>query len=87
MEPILTTDVASLDPAHRSALEDVIGLQLRSNQQLVVRVVESEAAKSKDDGRPPQTINDLPNIFEGQSDEEIEATERDVKTRAASYLL
>jgi hypothetical protein len=81
METTLTIDIASLDSAHRSAFEDVIGVPLRVNQQLVVRVIEAEPSKQTNATRPGQTLDDLPNIFEGLSDEQIEVLDRDIKTR------
>ncbi len=82
MEMTLTIDVSTLNSAFLSALEDVMGLRLRSSQRLVVHVVEAEASNNNGVGRPRQTVDDLPDIFEGLADEQIEATERDIKTRA-----
>lgn len=82
METNLAIDVATLDSAHRSAFEDVIGVPLHAGQHLVVRVIEAELPKTPNGGRPPQTLDDLPDIFEGLSDEQIEAVNRGIRTRA-----
>lgn len=82
MGTLLAIDVTSLDAAHRSALEEVIGVQLESNQQLIIQVTERDAENEKPMVRRPQTIEGLPSIYEGLSDEQAESLERDINTRA-----
>jgi hypothetical protein len=81
MQTDLTIDVAALDDPHRRALEEVIGRQLAANQRLVISVTELEARPVADD-RPVQSLDDWTNFYEGLSEEEIEAIDEIIKTRA-----
>jgi hypothetical protein len=81
MEKDLTIDVAALDPPHRRALEEVIGRELTANQRLIISVTEVEVP-SAPSARPAQTLQDWTNVYEGLSDEEIEAIDKIAKTRA-----
>ncbi len=82
MDTTYNIDVASLDGAHRQALEDVIGVRLEARQRLIIRVTEAARVEPTSDHRPPQSIDDLANVYEGLTDEEIEAVDRDIKTCA-----
>jgi hypothetical protein len=75
METNLAIDVTNLDSAHRRALEDVIGIQLQANQRVVIRVTTVEPNGSE---RRLQTLGELPNIYEGLSEEQVEAVDRDI---------
>jgi hypothetical protein len=76
-------DVTKLDTAHRRALEDVIGAPLQADQRLVICVTEAGApASSETDSRPVQSLSDWAKVYEGLTDEEIEAIDREIKTRA-----
>jgi hypothetical protein len=77
----LKIDVASLDAPHRRALEEVIGQPLAANQQLIIRVTEAEAAPVAD-RHPVQSLDDWTNVYDGLSDDEIEAIDKIAKTRA-----
>jgi hypothetical protein len=84
MEISRTIDVTSLDATHRRALEDVIGVQLRADQQVTIGVKEVEALP-EGSSRPPQTLKDWTSIYEGLTDEEIAEIDRIANTRADLY--
>jgi S-adenosylmethionine hydrolase len=81
METEVKIDVATLDAPHRRALEEVIGRQLEANQRVVISVTEPVASQD-DVPRPVQTLDDWTNVYEGLSDQEIEAIDQVAKTRA-----
>jgi hypothetical protein len=72
MENALQIDVAALDSPHRRALEDVIGRQLTRNERLVIRVVEVEE-NARVEARPAQSVEDWEHVYDGLTDDEIEA--------------
>jgi hypothetical protein len=75
----LKIDVSTLDAPHRRALEDVIGRELRANQQLLISVIE---LKTGDATRPPQSLEDWTRVYDGLSDEQVDAIDQIAKTRA-----
>ncbi|HEY5315906.1 MAG TPA: hypothetical protein VIK18_25475 [Pirellulales bacterium] len=77
----LQVDVTALGDSHRRALEEVLGRPLASNEQVIisVRSVETPAAAS---AGASQTLEDWTNIYEGLSDEQVEAIDKMAKTRA-----
>jgi hypothetical protein len=81
METCRDIDVATLDGLHRRALEEVIGQPLAANQRLVIRVLDA-AAPPSNGPRPPQTLDAWTHVYDGLSDEEIEAIDHLAKTRA-----
>ena len=81
MEKDLKIDVATLDAPHRRALEEVIGQQLTKNQRLIISVVAVELPPS-DGYRPAQTLEDWTHVYDGLSDEDIEAIDDVAKSRA-----
>jgi hypothetical protein len=82
METSHTIDVMTLDATHRRALEDVIGVQLQANQRLIIGVTEIDESASEGTPRRTQTVQEWTNVYEGLSDEQIEAIDRIAKTRA-----
>ena len=62
-------DVATLDLPHRRALEDVIGHELGTHQQLIISV--HEIAPIIDD-RPVQTLDDWAGVYDGLTDSEVD---------------
>jgi hypothetical protein len=81
MENDLKINVSALDPPHRRALEDVIGRELTAKQTLLISVVDAEAP-TNETVRPAQSLEDCTGIYEGLSDEEVEAIDHVAKTRA-----
>jgi hypothetical protein len=81
METDLKIDVAALDDPHRRALEEVIGRQLAANQRLIISVTEAEVTPVAD-RRPAQSLDDWTSVYDGLSDDEIEAIDKIAKTRA-----
>lgn len=81
METSRTIVVSALDATHRRAIEDVIGLQLRSNQRIVIGV-EDACAPGADDRAPPPTLEDWQSLYQGLSAEQIEQIDRIINTRA-----
>ncbi|HEV3345330.1 MAG TPA: hypothetical protein VG125_33440 [Pirellulales bacterium] len=67
----LVRNVRDLDQSDRSALERVVGHQLRESQRLVIQVinagVEEPAARTADDELPAWS-----DVYEGLSDSEID---------------
>ena len=80
MENKRKIDVATLDFPHRRALEEVIGQELQSNQQVLISVINLQTVVNDD--RPSQTLDDWTGIYDGLSDDEIEAVDATIKTRA-----
>jgi hypothetical protein len=81
MENGLKIDVSTLDAVHRRALEEVIGRELATNQQLMISVIEAETSTS-DTSRPPQSLDDWTRVYDGLNDEQIEAIDGIAKKRA-----
>jgi hypothetical protein len=81
METPLNIDVATLDTAHRRALEELIGRELAANQRLVISVIDV-AIPLRDDARPVQTLDDWTHVYDGLDDDQIEAIDKVAKTRA-----
>jgi hypothetical protein len=71
-------NVATLDVPHRRALEEVMGRELSANQQLLISVIESPELGSV---RPAQSLEDWTHIYDGLSDEQIDAIDRIAKIR------
>ena len=82
METSHEIDVISLDAEHRRALEDVIGAALQRNQRLVISVTEVGATPVAGTRRCGQSISDWTDVYEGLTDEEVDAIDREVNTRA-----
>jgi hypothetical protein len=73
-------DIATSD---RAVLEHVLGIHLQSDHRLIVEVV--GPSKSEAELAPAMQVAELPEwcrLYEGMTDEEIEAFERTVLTRA-----
>jgi hypothetical protein len=81
METSLNIDVATLDAPHRRALEDVIGRPLTASQRLLISVIDV-APPAAAAARPAQTLEDWTNVYNGLSDEDVEAVDAVAKTRA-----
>jgi hypothetical protein len=80
----VTRQVRDIDSAERRVLEHVIGMPLRDNQQLVISIVTLESARPEGSlpPKPVQTLEDWTHIYDGLSEEEIQAIDQVVKTRA-----
>jgi hypothetical protein len=81
MESIIR-DVTALDEAHRRALEDVLGRELRANQRLVINVLELDVPAGTGTERPAQSLADWTRVYEGLSDNQIERIDQIANTRA-----
>jgi len=80
MEQVIR-NVREIDSADRRALEHLIGKHLAEHQQVIISVLEvamPQGAASK----PAQTLEDWTHIYDGLSEEEIEAVDKIAKTRA-----
>jgi hypothetical protein len=84
METSREINVTSLDAAHRRALEDIIGTQLRSNHRLIINVTEMSDDQATATTRPVQTLEDWTNVYDGLSDQEMEGMDKIIKARATS---
>lgn len=71
-------NVRDLDQTDRSALERVVGHQLRESQQLVIQVMdvamESPALEAGSGGKLPEWCD----VYEGLSDQEIDELDRSI---------
>jgi hypothetical protein len=76
MEMNRQIDVISLDAAHRRAFEDVIGAPLEPNQRLVISVTAPASPRSS------QSLADWTGVYDGLTEDQIEAIDRDLRTRA-----
>ena len=76
METSHEIDVITLDAAHRRALEDVIGARLEQNQRLVISVTAPASPRSS------QSLADWTGVYDGLTEGQVEAIDRDLKTRA-----
>jgi hypothetical protein len=81
METDLKIDVATLDAPHRRALEEVIGRELATSQRLIISVIDV-AVPAGSSPRPVQTLEDWTAVYDGLSDDEVEAVDKVAKTRA-----
>jgi len=80
METERKINVATLDSPHRRALEEVLGQELQSNQQVLISIINLQSAVHDD--RPVQTLEDWTEIYDGLSEDEVEAVDATIKTRA-----
>ncbi len=69
-------DVMALDAAHRRAFEDVIGARLEQNQRLVISVTAPASPRSA------QSLADWSGVYEGLTEDQVEAIDREMKKRA-----
>jgi hypothetical protein len=76
METSHEIDVIALDAAHRRAFEDVLGTRLEPNQRLVISVTAPTSLRSS------QSLADWTGVYEGLTEDQVEAIDRDFKTRA-----
>ena len=76
METSHEIDVTALDAAHRRAFEDVIGTRLEQNQRLVISVTAPASPRSS------QSLADWTGVYDGLTEDQVEAIDRDLKTRA-----
>ncbi len=70
----------SLDEFHRRALEDVLGRELRANEQLVISVLNLEPPSAGE--RAPQSLDAWSHVYEDLSPEEITRIDEVAKSRA-----
>jgi hypothetical protein len=79
MQNGLKIDVATLDLPHRRALEEVIGRGLSDDQQLLISIVETSTSGAD---LPAQSLEDWTRVYDGLTDEQIDAIDRIANTRA-----
>lgn len=79
MEQIVR-NVRDIDAGDRHALEHVVGQSLRENQQLVIQIVNVNAATAPTTGGTNGTVGlpDWCNVYEGLSDDEIADLEKSI---------
>ncbi len=76
METSREIDVIALDAAHRRAFEDVLGARLEQNQRLVISVTAPASPRSS------QSLADWTGVYDGLTEDQVDAIDRDLKTRA-----
>ena len=83
MEQIVR-NVRDIDAEHRSAIEHVVGQTLRENQQLVIQIanVDDGHGTSGPDTRRPQTLAEWTTVYEGLSEQQIDAVDATINSRA-----
>ena len=76
-------NVRDIDSLDRHALEHVVGQALRDNQRLIIQITEVDLAGETpaDNGQQPQTLADWTKVYEGLSEEQVEAVDTTIKTR------
>ncbi len=83
MESSHEVDVISLDAAHRQAFEDVIGAPLAKNQRLVISVTgPAPNPVGLALRRSSQSLADWAMVYDGLTEDQIDAIDRDINTRA-----
>lgn len=76
----ITRHVKDLDSAERQAIEHMLGQQLQENQQLMIQVINLDLSTPE----PEQgtaghaTLPEWCSVYEGMSDEEIDAVEQSI---------
>lgn len=77
-------NVRDINQVDRHVLEHVVGQALRDNQRLIIQIAEVDLAHEipAADAQPPQTLADWTKVYGGLSDEQIEAVDKTIKTRA-----
>lgn len=80
MEIDMKVDVAALGDSHHRALEEVLGAPLAASQQITIIVREAGPPSALQ--RRPQKLADWTGVYEGLSDDEVEAIDKIAKTRA-----
>jgi hypothetical protein len=74
----ITRQVGELRPNERSAAELLLGHRLRGTERLILQVLDDSVPPPAEDSRPPQTLPDWCNVYEGLSDEEVENIQRSI---------
>ena len=80
MDSSLKIDVSSLDAAHRQAIEDVLGLQLQTNQRLIIQVATLDSNEPLNEA--PDVMNLIAHFYDGVTENEVEEIDSLLKTRA-----
>ena len=78
-------NVRDLDQTDRSALERVVGCQLRETQQVIVSVVNLDLGPTAQESADEKGADDVPDwwkIYEGLSDEGVEELDQAIRQRA-----
>lgn len=79
----ITRQVGDLRANERSAAELLLGRRLRGNERLILQVLDLNVVQpTVQDSRPAQTLEHWAQVYDGLSDEEIEAIDTIAKTRA-----
>jgi hypothetical protein len=78
----VTFDVASLDAAHRRAIEELIGSQLHADQQVTIGVGGAGPPRAGAARGDPPAIEDWQSLYDGLSEAEIEQIDKIINTRA-----
>lgn len=80
---VCNLNVKDIAISDRAVLEQVLGVPLQSNQRLIVQVVGPPKAEAE--SAPSTQVAEIPEwcrLYDGMTEEEIEALERTVLTRA-----
>jgi hypothetical protein len=77
-------NVRDIEAEDRHALEHVVGQALRDNQRLIIQITEVDVGRevSGNGHQQPQTLADWTKVYEGLTDEQIEAIDEIIKKRA-----
>jgi hypothetical protein len=83
MESIVI-NVRDIEAGDRQALEHVVGQGLCDSQRLIIQIAEVDISRDalSANSHRPQTLADWTNVYRGLSDEQIDATDKIIKTRA-----
>jgi hypothetical protein len=80
----IVRNVRDIEADDRHALEHVVGQALRDNQRLIIQIAEVDLSR---EARPagthePQTLEQWTKVYEGLSDDQVEAIDESIKERA-----
>lgn len=79
MSSAIHVDVAALDPAHRRALEDMLGHGLTAGQRLVIEVRPAATAAVE---QPASLADRICGFYEGVPPDEVDAIDEALRVRA-----
>jgi len=80
----IVRDVRDIEADDRHLLEHVVGQALRDNQRLIIQIAEVDLSQGARPAstREPQTLDQWTKVYQGLSDDQVEAIDKSIKERA-----
>jgi hypothetical protein len=80
----IVRNVRDIEADDRHALEHVVGQTLRENQRLIIQIAEVDvsAEAGPTGNNDQQTLDQWTSVYDGLSDEAVEAIDKSIKERA-----